>query len=59
MSDIDNVKSKNFTIGIMEDGVLDMFIYKYFLFNISNNDKEIETININQDDNDTDFEKYF
>lgn len=59
MSDIDNVKSKNFTIGIMEDGGLDMFIYKYFLFNISNNDKEIETININQDDNDTDLEKYF
>lgn len=57
MSDIDNVKSKNFTIGIMEDGGLDMFIYKYFLFNISNNDKEIETININQDDNDTDLEK--
>lgn len=57
MSDIDNVKSKNFTIGIMEDGGLDMFIHKYFLFNISNNDKEIETININQDDNDTDLEK--
>ena len=57
MSDIDNVKSKNFTIGIMEDGGLDMFIYKYFLFNISNNDKEIKTININQDDNDTDLEK--
>lgn len=57
MNDIDNVKSKNFTIGIMEDGGLDMFIYKYFLFNISNNDKEIETININQDDNDTDLEK--
>lgn len=57
MSDIDNVQSKNFTIGIMEDGGLDMFIYKHFLFNISNNDKEIETININQDDKGIDLEK--